>query len=484
MDENFISNNIIDVAAEEAKKIAYEQRKKEENEYLEEQDLILDIDISKKELQLARKQAEDISKYYVYDIWKRLFNKVSFYNEIPCQVLFHVLLGQLLSKKKIRQVADFQDFRVHFIWIQDPGTGKGTAWNFFSRIARRLKNYDNEEMKLYSSGVDTTAAIIDSFVLDNRGRATNQIRPGIVSSHDIIMWEEAVSLFRPTNEFSNGTVRVVLDVVEPYGSPNNIHTKALQHWPRPTQTISSASLIATSRPIQRLRGEVLYSGLFQRFLTYIRKVDHILNNKMIQASSLSSFGDGIEQFQKQEEELIKELKKLQKFGKENELEPHPKDRVLKLISEKMEILEEDCWNQIGNDNNRSIVESFIRRMRNYLVKLACHSAIMRESTKIELKDIEYGFELIQKLYNSLKIWIELDIAEEEDKGYLIKINTVIRIIKEYNKNNKRLQKPELAKIISKECKFSLQSAYALLSRMSQGSNSYIIFAADKTVRLN
>ena len=77
---------------------------------------------SKKEQALIDKKAKQIEKYYVYDLWKELFGQASFENEMYGQGLFHVLLGQLLARKKILQSgSNFIDWRIHLLFIQGSG---------------------------------------------------------------------------------------------------------------------------------------------------------------------------------------------------------------------------------------------------------------------------------------------------------------------------------------------------------------------------
>lgn len=111
--------NLIESIAEKNLKEAYEERQREEENLQLQEEIILNITINNYERQLAKVQAEQIEKYYAFDRWKNLFNKMSFYNDIPCQILFHAFLGQLLCKKRIMQTANFIDFRIHFLWLQD-----------------------------------------------------------------------------------------------------------------------------------------------------------------------------------------------------------------------------------------------------------------------------------------------------------------------------------------------------------------------------
>ena len=457
-------HKLIDEADEKELSKQYENRLKEEEHFNFILDEISETKINKEDKKKAKDKAEKIVKYYAYDKWRILFNKISYRNDVSCQILFHVVLGQLLSKKRIYESKNsFLDYRIHYAWVQESGSGKGKAFEFVNRIVRKLKNYDGNKIRFYASGVDTTAAMIDSFVMNKSGKGyTADVREGILSSHDFICWEEAVSLFRPVGEHNEGKIRAILDVTEPYGSPKNIHTKALVSWPEATQTISSASLIATSRPIMNMRGEVLYSGLFQRFLTYIRSLTQEDRLKMNEKACLNSFVDETEneKYDKYEKSLVKELRELQAFGKKVDLKPYPRDMVLKFINDKILFLLKNCWAEMSNLADKKIMESFIARARDNLVKLSCHSAIMRKSEIIELCDVEYAFEIVRKLNDSLKVWIELDTEPMISKT----LNRRLGILKNLVIQNVNIKRSDLIGQVQKYCKLGETSSYILLNK--------------------
>ncbi len=95
---------------------------------------------SKKDQAEIDEKAKQIEKYYVYDLWKELFGQASFENEMYGQGLFHVLLGQLLARKKILQSGNnFIDWRIHLLFIQGSGSGKGQGIDFFRKIGERCQ---------------------------------------------------------------------------------------------------------------------------------------------------------------------------------------------------------------------------------------------------------------------------------------------------------------------------------------------------------
>lgn len=359
------------------------------------------------------------------------------------------------------------------ILSHNSGSGKGTAFEFINSIARGLKNYDNEDIRFYSSGDDSAAVLLDKPEYDERRRAfTGSIRPGIVSSFDFICWEEAVSLLKPAGEYNEGKPRIILDATEPYGSPKNIHTKKLDSWPVATHTTSSATFIATTRPIENLRNDILYSGLFPRFMFFVRTLLYDDRIKMNEKSGMNSSAtkEEIDYYKKEEKLLVKELRELQKFGKDTELEMMPREKVLKFICDKMRFMTEDCWRTVYGLENKRILDSFISRNRENMVKLAYHSAIMRKSRLVQICDVEYAFSLVFELYKSMKVWVELDINSSINKLYDERKRKIIQILK----NFENIQRKELIQKVRTACNIGETTAYILVKRVIKDENLPII----------
>ena len=118
---------------DKAKKVAelqseyFEREKKEQKEEAKEKKLA-EKKITKKEEKELEEKADTIKKLYALDYWMRCFNRVSYFNEISGQALFHTCLGQALNTLKIYLEDDSElDWRLHYLWIQDSGSGKGKA---------------------------------------------------------------------------------------------------------------------------------------------------------------------------------------------------------------------------------------------------------------------------------------------------------------------------------------------------------------------
>ena len=59
----------------------------------------------------------------ILEKWMKLFNMRSFCNEIPGQILFHVLIGQKLKDFQIPlRPGVTKDCRIHFSHLQDSGS--------------------------------------------------------------------------------------------------------------------------------------------------------------------------------------------------------------------------------------------------------------------------------------------------------------------------------------------------------------------------
>jgi len=437
-----------------------EQRKQKE---------ILEQDFSAEEVKIIKRKAENIGKYYAYDKWRLLFDKVSFCNEVPGQVLFHVLLGQLLKDHKIQQSGDIQeDLRLHFFWIQDSGSGKSRATEFLRKVSERFYVRESESKKrilrVYKMGKTTDASMINSWRYDNKKREYTTIPQfGILAKNDIIYWEEANKLITG-GQFSEETQEIVMTAVEPIGSRNNVYQKELRDYPAPAETTCEASFVAVTRPLENLKPQLLYNGLLQRFVTYFRTLDDSERQEMFDRASLSSFKDKNDTFLQELDLLVDEIKKIVDFSGSVmvDLEPKERARLLKHISNKISWFTENIVKSVFSGELQNILHSFNSRIRNNMIVVASHSALMRGSKVVQEEDIEYSFELMKKCFLSIKDWMELNFTERVDDIKNKRQRIVGLLLK---KNGGKMKKSLVVDELIQLWKLSKDGVYKYLKRL-------------------
>ena len=100
-------------------------------------------------------EAEKISQLYAIDMWKRVFSKVSFCNEIPIKIAFHYHLGQRLKFLTIPLAAGaYLDWRINACIIQNSGCLDKNTKIRTSKGIKKLKNLP-ESFDVESYNFDT-----------------------------------------------------------------------------------------------------------------------------------------------------------------------------------------------------------------------------------------------------------------------------------------------------------------------------------------
>lgn len=470
-DLEFLQQDYIDSNKKVLEREYYEREEERVDEEVIEKK-ILDIEFNKKEIKKVKKDVKNIIQYTVLDKWMRLFNQASFKNEDAIQILFHVVLGQMLSSLKIYlKSGDYLDYREHFMWLQQSRTGKGKAINLIFKICEELKKHiivNNKKimhkMRFKKMGKVTDAGLVNNWKIDKKGKLTNQIKYGVLEKFDVICWEEAKKLIKSGNNYNEDEKEILMTVMEPIDSLNNLWDKDLKDYDESCPTKSSASLIATTRPIGNLRPELLYEGLFQRFLVIVRNVTSKTRKKMREKVALSSFQEEDDNFDEQLKEVASEIQKIYEFAIKSKISIRKEDftKILNFINQKLEWFDEDIEQNIGKKENCEIMEAFVGGFRDHILKLAHHSTVMRRSSYLEIKDIEYAFELIKKSYESIKIWVEesmtidIDTEKKESSRKFIIEKTIKRA-------GGKIKKSDLIKYLIKELEVSYPTASKILN---------------------
>ena len=370
----------------------------------------------------------------ILEKWMRLFNMRSFCNEVPGQILFHVLLGQKLKDLKVyTKPGKWIDLRIHFGHLQDSGSGKGEELEFELEMAKRLK------LKTESLG----GSVTDAALLSNNKRA------GILSQKDIVCYPEARVLFDP-NKWNSEIREILIAVMEPLGSEGNKYFKKLGGYEEGVITQSSASLVFTTRPISNVRGEIPAVGHLQRAIFYPRELDNKTRQEM-DKKNIEMLSNGKIEWQKESKELADEIDNICQKAIVNNLRISNETEFLKELQLK-NIKFSQKISEISDKEDKGILHTFTARYTDQILKLAFHHAVMRESSNVEIVDLEYAFELIWKVFEQLCLWVEIVIEKDWRKvsDREIKLKQIKSWIEWLEKNKGKATLSDLAKFYAKK----------------------------------
>jgi hypothetical protein len=436
------------------------QREKEETDANIHLKKVIETKISVEKTEEAKKKAEETEKLYALDDWMKLFNKISFENEIPGRILYHVLLGTALADKKIyMNNGTFLDYRIHFFFLQSSGSGKGQAFWLMKKMLNSLRipmvspiGISHREIHSYKCGNETDASLLDRPEM-KKNIDTGNIVSGILSLYDTLYFEEARCLLE-TGKFNDNIKEILIGIMEPIGSENHGYSKKLRDWTRQIITSSRVSIFASTRPVTTMKENLIWNGLLQRMMFYVRELDGDERQKMLQKASSSAFGSESNSAAI-DTEILKVAEKIQKvidFAASNTItiKPESASELSSFLNSKAS----SFWNDLKEINTTTIsniVESFIGRYKDLIIKLAYHSAITRRSTKVELCDLEYAYSLLKECYDSQINWIQEKVVETEDEKIISRRQD--RIKKELlhfisQQKNKSLTRQEAAKYIA------------------------------------
>jgi len=401
-----------DYIERERKRIEEETKKRE----IEEKKL------TKKEERVLEVKADKIKKLYALDYWMRCFSRVSYHNEMAGQALFHVCLGQALNALKISLEDNSEiDWREHFLWIQNSGSGKGRAMNFANRVFSHPK-FKKKEMvsldkppisrlyKTYKFGRLNAASMINTFERDKKGNIMvddndlPKINFGIIEGNDLLFSEEGRQ-FLEAGVDSFEKQEILMTGMETIGSINNIYTKQLTDYKTVCETRCTGSFIITTRPFGSVKKTLVESGLIPRFIFLPRTLTFEDREKMNRLSSLSFKTKGKKSsFSADFDELINELNKVVDFvhGTNIDFCEEDIDDLLSFLHDKMMWFTRKVEEEVPNDENRQILQSFVSRYKDNLVIMAFHSAAIRFSETVELEDLQYAFNIFKKLFKVQK----------------------------------------------------------------------------------
>lgn len=412
----------------------YSLREKKKTEEEVKRKKLEDKKITKEEKEVLEGKAEDIKKLYSLDYWMRCWDRVSYCNEISGQAMFHVVLGQALNTFKVYLEDDSEiDWRLHFLLIQDSGSGKGRGINMASKVFRhpkflKIEQFDDKKpstsrkFKTHKLGRMNAPSMINTFEIDNKGNIVTddngleKVKLGILESNDFVFSEEARQILTSTTEAFE-LQEILMTAMEPIGSINNVYNKQLTNYVDECPTRCTASFALTTRPFGKIKQTLVESGLFQRLMFFPRKLTFDDRVAMQKKSSFAFKAARTKTpFATEFNKMIVELNKVCLFAHDNFIDFNTNniDDLLSFLHEKMMWFTEDVESCVPVEDNRYILQSFVSRFKDNMVIMAFHSAAMRYSKVVERQDLQYAFDFFKQLYEAQKVWVSLSVEEDKE----------------------------------------------------------------------
>ena len=367
-------------------------------------------------------------------------------------------------------------------------SGKGTMtkllWRISDRASKIVWRGDQPHLEpchIEKLGRITNAALINNEVPGKDGRpkidkdtGEMMINYGLLFFTDYLILEEARQLIKPGKD-NEEIQEIFMTCAEPIGSSNNIYTKRLKNYNDTIETPSSVSWFATTHPVGKIKNVLANTGLLQRSLFYPRMINDDVRQQMNKLSSLALTTKlDTEKFDIEFSQLREELDKVVDFASKNTV-TFKESEIPEMSSYLYEKL---SWfmgetGKISKTENRDILQSFVARYRNHLLVLAHHSAVMRYSLYVEKEDIEYAFNMMQEIFKSLLIWIELNVEEEketreENKDYVSLIHTALT-------GKMWMYKSDIVDFVAAHLRVHKKAVYRKLNEFAIGENRLIEF---------
>jgi len=379
-------------------------------------------------------------------IFKHAFSFWSVDNEIVAEAMLFSLLGTIAKKEKIKiKIKDNDEYPIlHLFWIQDSATGKDKAMDFLLEIIKRYnqeiekheETKDLKPIKVFElSGTETLESFLDSYATDNTGRPilTEKIKrddgtieivdakptPGIFSSHDLIISRECSFLFKERSYFGKQTKsEVFLQVLE--GRPV---VKTLSSWRTKnkqydTKTYFDGTFIGITRPFDKMKSHIAYSGLQQRAINITRRISIEQRNDMMnKISQLTNLNQQTIELKKiRIKQIIDMLMKFSLLMKKRIPYISEKDdikikKILRKFNDGKIKFIYDTYNDVTE--MRNILLSFIGRFSRHIDIIAFFHALLRVSKTVDALDYEYAIEFIDKTFSLLVEWLDSSIDLDE-----------------------------------------------------------------------
>lgn len=384
--------------------------------------------------------------------WMNVFNDRSYFNELPGEIIFHVLFGQIMRNKKFYKGNKPINLKCSFFWCQESGSGKGEGVDVLTDTIKEVNKIINEKKETLKElkklvvgefkGTETDAVLLNRFEYkeDKRKGYNFEIPqiPGEFELNDFYIYREARVLLEK-ERYREQTATYFLDILE-----DTPIVKKLEGWSgNGTETHAQGSLIATTVPLTSMSVFIANTGLIQRTLTCMRLLtrdtrrDMTNKDAMISGQEQTISSKNRELYEARIRKIAKDLITIYEKYKDKDINIKNPKEVSGYILQRMDELNERIDTELRKYEYKNIARSFVGRYPLHIMKLMYQNCMLRGGEEIELEDVTSAFDLMYKSYSLLENWLQdtlkLDRKRTEDE-----VNITAIINKEINARTTKL----------------------------------------------
>ena len=331
--------------------------------------------------------------------------------------------------------------------------------------------------------IHLSASTTDSSLLDLNQKVkkdTYMQVPGILSACTFAIYPEARVLFEP-GKWNSEIREIILSVMEPIGTEGHKYKKSLGSWNNEAiDTTSSASIIFTTRPIVNLREDIIRIGHLQRTIFYPRELSKSIRKEMNIKNSEALLCEV--DFETEKKEIVKDINERCNITELPQIQD--KDKFVGKLKEFGNQFTTRL-NKIQDREDIQIANTFLARYQDYLVVLSFHSAILRGSKYVEDLDLQYGFDLLEKVFDQLCLWIEIStnkdwrVVSDREK----KLKQIQSWIQQAEQLSQKSTLQTLAKQYSRKYGKSKEAGISFIESNEENSNYEILDTNPKIVKI-
>lgn len=394
-----------------------------------------------KELELGDKFITQYLKY---------FYEYSMKNKEYGLLILHILIGQALKHIYFRVGPRKIDIRMHGLFISPSGTGKGSGFGLFCKLAKDL-GLDNQQLtEATDAGLAGTGIRLPD--------GTYELIPGLMQDADLISMEEASPMFDMQSQFSKKNLTYLQIAMNPMDDASCEIIKRLGSIPDAIRFKPHCSALLTTYIPDHFVEELIKRGSIQRFTTVMKNPS--LEDRMtvldkaidrLNAKTEEHYDEQYQDILKQFKTIINEYQKLggleeedtKRYQVDNEklqritsriaptLDKKQQEDLCKKIHQEITRLQKPVWKGFCFDidatakkelkvDMHELVElikdttviaqdklaEFVHRIYEILVRLAIHHSIMRMDRCVYSEDILYAKKMFTPIWRDLIYNIE------------------------------------------------------------------------------
>lgn len=321
--------------------------------------------------------------------------------------VLHTVIGAILRDTRVYYDAESFDLRTSLLVVQDSGTGKKPAMEFTEAVIKGVLPKFRVKRRRTITSAGALGALKNEEATDSAtGSKVTKTVPikGDLEEVDFISVSEAGSLLETRqDQWGNDLIR---DICESQDTNNKL-SRRLRDGEVPEFT-SKTILSLWSVPPTNISTLVTRSGLIQRFIP-IFKIVPFKEYQELRDELVSRMGIKVDE-EANVQPLIVALKN-KPVIREFEFNPETREAIIK----KGESLDEMLLDAGADYVER--LKSFTVRREVLLTKLAVHHAWLDERKSVEPLDVEYAFDLLKGLWESMLEFFEDKwcLADTNDK---------------------------------------------------------------------